>query len=182
MNADCAAPIAWELLVEYWSGELDTAAVDRIDEHVMGCDVCAGASARVAALREAVRQIIPTLLSRGQVEALRARGLRIVENPVLPETRELAVFGAETDLMIHRLGGLDFSRVETAQVTVSVEQTGEVLMVEPNAPFERETGEVLICCQRHFSILPSNVVFDVRLVEAGGAERKARYVIPHLFE
>ena len=182
MNPVCAAPISSELLVEYWADELDAVAVDQIDEHVMGCAECAAASARMAALREAVRQIIPTMLSRGQVEALRARGLRIVENPVRPETRELAVFGAQTDLLIHRLGGLDFSRVETAHVTVSVESTGEVLTVEPDAPFERETGEILICCQRHFAIYPSNVAFDVRLVVAGGAERKARYVVPHLFE
>jgi anti-sigma factor RsiW len=182
MNVNCGSPISSQQLVEYWAGELDAAAVDQIDEHVMGCDVCAAASARVAALREAVREFIPTMLSRGQVEALRARGLRIVENPVRPETRELAVFGAQTDLLIHRLGGLDLSRVQTAQVTVSVEPTGEVLTVEPNAPFEREAGEILICCQRHFSIYPSNVVFDVRLVEVGGAERNARYVVPHLFE
>ncbi len=182
MNASCASPLSQELLVDYWSGELDAAAVDGIDEHVMGCDVCAAASARVAALREAVREIIPVVLSRDEVEALRQRGLRVVENPVRPETAALAVFGANVDLLIHRLGGLDLSRVQTAQVTVSVEPTGEVLTVEANAPFEREAGEILIACQRHFSAYPSKVVFDVQLVETGGARQNARYVVPHLFE
>ncbi|HEX7668485.1 MAG TPA: hypothetical protein VF395_02825, partial [Polyangiaceae bacterium] len=67
------------------------------------------------------------------------------------------------------------------RVTVGVESTEDVLMEVPDAPFDVAEG-VLIACQRHFAMMPPDVVFEVRVIEASGAELKATYRIPHVFE
>ena len=65
---------------------------------------------------------------------------------------------------------------------ISVEETGDVLVDEQNAPFDRDSGELLIACQRHFAAFPPNVVAEVWTYAASGAESVARYPIPHVFE
>lgn len=182
MSSPCAAPTPWETLVDYWADELDTAAIDAIDAHLMSCAQCTAASARVAAVREAVRAAIPPFLSRAQVEALRARGLRIVENPVRAAACPSAVFAAGVDILLHRLGGLDLRRVERARVVVRMEETGELLLDEHQVPFECATGEILVACQRHFGEDSRTIVFEVHAQDPSGAEQVARYAIPHVFE
>ena len=120
MNAACAAPLAWEDLVAYWAGDLELAAVDRLDEHLMGCGVCTAESARVAALSEAMRTFISPLLDHATLASLRARGLRITENPLLREERRTVVFPLDTDLLLHRLGELGLSAVVRLSMTITV--------------------------------------------------------------
>jgi len=40
----------------------------------------------------------------------------------------------------------------------------------------------LIACQRHFSVLPHDVVFEVSVIEAGVAKAPTTYFVPHIFE
>lgn len=181
MSAACAAPPAWEELVMYWAGDLEPAEVDRLDEHLMGCGACSAQSARVAMLAEALRAFIPPILDHATLAALRTRGLRITENPLLPDERRTVVFGLETDVLLHRLGGLDLSAVERLTMRITVEETGALLHEAPSVPFDRDSGEVLIACQRHFASLPPNIVAEVRMHDASGAERVARYPIPHIY-
>ena len=182
MSSTCASPIAWERLVDYWANDLDGAKTDRVDEHLMACDVCSVACARVAAVREAVRQEIPPFVSHVRVEALRARGLRIVENPTVKGERVPVTFGANVDILLHRLGGLDLRGVDRVSVKVIQEATGEVVLDEPHVPFDAGTGEILVACQRHFGAYSRTIVFEVRAHETSGAEQIARYAIPHVFE
>jgi hypothetical protein len=51
-----------------------------------------------------------------------------------------------------------------------------------NVPFDRDSGEVLIACQRHFVAFPPTIVAEVRARDATGSTRAARYPIPHVFE
>src|SRR5262249_47881295 len=148
------------MLVAYWSGDLTPAENDAIEEHAMGCAACSTASARVAAIAEALRAQIPPVVTRELVAALRERGLRVVDNPVRPGERKLAVFTSEVDLMIHRLSGLDLTLAERVDVTVKVEETGDVIFQKQDAPFDRQAGEILIACHRHFSVFPPNIVFE----------------------
>lgn len=173
---------AWEDLVVYWAGDLELAAVDRLDEHLIGCGVCTAESARVAALSEAMRTFIPPLLDHATLASLLARGLRITENPLLRDERRTVVFPLDTDLLLHRLGGLDLSAVVRLSMRIIVEETGDLLFEDPSAPFDRDSGEVLIACQRHFAGMPPNIVAEVRMRDALGAEQVARYPIPHLYQ
>jgi len=181
VSAHCQSPIALETLVAYWAGDLETLESDRVEEHVMGCASCAAASARVAAITETLRAQIPPIVSPEAVAKLRARGVRIVDNPMHPCETKQAVFSSDIDELLHRLGGLDLSNATRVTVTVSVKETGDVLLRNDDAPFDREAGEVLIACQKHFSALPPNIVIEVESHTDAGKQHPAVYTIPHVF-
>lgn len=176
----CPSPLSTEDLVAYFSDDLAASDLDRIEQHLMGCASCAAQAARMSALIEAVRAAIPPVVTREVLDALRARGTRIRENTFSPGARQEAVFTADVDLLVHRLSGLDLSNAERVQVTIRSEASGAVLLEEPNAPFDPKEG-VLIACQRHYASMPPDTVFEVRAIDATGNERKAEYLIPHVF-
>jgi hypothetical protein len=181
MTTTCGA-VTTEELIAYWADDLAAADVDRLDEHLMACATCSAASARISALAVAMRALIPPFLDHAALESLRARGHRIRENPIRPDERRLAVFEAATDLLIHKLAGLDLRAATNVGVVLSVEETGDVFLVEPSVPFDRDSGEVLVACQPHFAAFPPNIVAQVRIRDASGVETLARYPIPHFFE
>jgi hypothetical protein len=181
MKPDCSEPIGWARLVDYFSGDLEVAESDRIEEHLFGCEPCSLEAERAARLAGILRAGIPAVVSAEQVRELRKSGLVIGENPVALGTRELAVFPSGVDILLHRLGGLDLSRAERVQVDVRAESSGEVMFEDHFAPFDRERGEVLIACQRHFASLPADVAFDVRAHEASGQVSLATFLVPHAY-
>lgn len=177
----CDSAIGWDELVAYWALDLSETDVARIDVHLMGCAECTATSARVAAVVGAMRAAIPPVVTRAFVEELKSRGLAVRENVFSPDERKAVVFAAELDLLIHRLTGLDLSNTRRVELVVRSESSGEVLLVHPNAPFDAHEG-VLIACQRHFASQPADTVFEVRAVQASGAEQRATYPIPHFFQ
>jgi len=181
MSPRCASAISFETLVAYWAGDLPPADSESVEEHVMGCASCTETSTRVAAIVQAIGAQIPPVVSRDDVAKLRARGLRVVDNAVQLGERKEAIFPPDADILIHRLGGLDLSRVTRVGLTVKVEETGETIFQTDDAPFDREAGEVLIACQRHFSVYPPNIVFEVRSRDASHRETLAVYEVPHVF-
>jgi hypothetical protein len=180
-RATCATPIAWEDLVAYWADELDAEAVDRVDEHVMGCATCSAESARVSAVTTAIRAMIPPIIDHARLESIRAAGHVVRDNVLAPDVRRPAAFDASTDFLVHRLQ-IDLSRAAKVEVRVTVEESGATLLVEPSAPFDRDSGEILVACQRHFANFPPNIVIEVHAHEAQGPARVARYPVPHVFE
>jgi hypothetical protein len=100
---------------------------------------------------------------------------------VAPGTRREAIFQPGVDILIHRLYGLDLARAERVQLSVRVESTGDVLFEEHFAPFDRERGEVLVACQRHFSSLPPDIAFDVRAHDPSGRVSLTTFTVPHRF-
>lgn len=179
--AACATPIPWDELVAYWAGELDEREVDRLDAHLIGCPTCSAESARVSAVTEALRAMTPPFIDHARLAALHAQGRAIRDNVIEPNERHTALFAAETDFLIHRLR-VDLSVATRVGVEITVEETGAVLLTEPSVPFDRDSGEVLIACQRHFASFPPNVVIEVHAHDAAGAETITRYPIPHVFE
>src|SRR3954453_14731961 len=123
MSGPCAHPVPVEVLVAYWAGDLPSAETDAVDEHVMGCEVCARASEQVAFITEGIRATISPVITARELAALRARGLRIEEHVVRPGQRTPLVFRANLDLLIHRLAGLDLSRAERVHLRVLAEET-----------------------------------------------------------
>jgi anti-sigma factor RsiW len=181
-SGTCATPIAFEQLVDYWTSELDAAAIDAIEDHVFACARCAAEMERVHGLVGVFREHLPPLISNEQLEELRAKGHVIVETTFEPGVRRGVTFEREYDFMIHHLAGLSLGGATRVSVTVRIESTGDVVHVEPFAPFDRERGEVLIACQKHFAMFPPDVVFDVRVHAASGSMPKvSTYSIPHVF-
>jgi anti-sigma factor RsiW len=176
----CSSPISWADLVLYWAGDLALAQAEAIEEHLMGCESCSTESARVSGVVEGLRELIPPVVSRAALDRLRARGMRIAENSFAPG-RQSVVFPRDVDLLVHRLADFDLSQAGRVRVAVRIESTGDLLVEDVNAPFDVDDG-VLIACQKHFANLPPDVLFEVTAIEASGAERTARYLIPHTFE
>lgn len=176
----CPTPISWEELVLYWAGDLALEQVDRLDEHLMGCAPCSAESARVSAVVEGLRELIPPVVTRAALARLRTRGTRIEENTFFPG-RQQVVFRRGVDVLVHRLAGFDLSGAERVRVAVRVESTGALLVEDPNALFDAQDG-VLIACQRHFANLPPDVLIEVSAIDGSCAERTAKYSIPHIFE
>jgi putative zinc finger protein len=172
--------IAWEELVEYWAGELDQGAIDRIDEHVFGCDACAQQSRAIARIVVALRDQIPPVVSADQVRALVDGGAVIEHNACVAGRVNEVRFPAHADLVIHHLGGLDLGTADGVSVIVRVASSGDVITEEHFVPFDRERGEVLIACQRHFSSFPPDIVFDVHV--HGRDTTVASFDVPHLFD
>lgn len=178
----CASPVSFDTLALYWAGELAPADADAVEEHVMGCAECTRASARVAAITEAVRQLIPPFVNHAKVDELRARGLRIEENAIPPGVETPVRFAATLDLLIHRLSGLDLADAERVEVVVRDDESGNVMLHSADVPFDAASGEILIACNRHFAAFPPRVAFDVKAVKRGGNEEKKSYLVPHAFE
>jgi hypothetical protein len=177
----CKSPLTNEQLVAYWADDLDDAALESIEDHLFGCDTCLAGAERVAQIAQAFRTSLPPVISPEELDGLRAKGLAIVENLFEAGKRQAVAFEPGVDLLIHHLGGLDLAGAERVQVTVRNESGGPVIFEEMFAPFDRERGEVLIACQRHFAAYPPDVVFDVRVHRAAAAPELATYIIPHSF-
>lgn len=176
----CQSPLSFEDLSRYWAESLPPNELDRIEEHLLGCAACSGESARVSALVQALRAFIPPVVSRAQVEELAARGLNISENSFDPGHDHSVTFLRDFDVMIHRLKGFDLGNIERLRLTLRSESTGEVMFEDPNVPFDPRDG-VLIACQRHYSSMPPDTVFELRARDTSGAERTAVYGIMHVF-
>jgi hypothetical protein len=178
----CAEPIAFARLVDYWAGDLDEAESDRIDEHLMGCAHCTRESESVARLAAVFRGWIPPIVSADQVRELAARGLVVVTNDFAPGERKEVVFGVGVDLLVHRLGGLALADATRVGVVVTAGPGDDMMMQDDWVPFDRERGEVLVACQRHFAGQPADVAFEIHVHHASGEVTRTRYVVPHVFE
>lgn len=180
--AICAHPIAFETLVAYWAGDLSSEDEGAVELHLMGCARCTASSERVAAIALSVRALIPPLIAHDQVAKLKARGVRIEENAMVPGERKAVVFRRDVDVLLHRLGGLDLANASDVSVTIRDEDTGDIMHADLSAPFDAATGEVLIACQHHFEAFPHNVLIEVRAMASTGESKLAKYMIPHTFE
>lgn len=176
----CWSPIPWEELVLYWAGDLSPARAESMEEHLFGCGACTAQSSRVAAVVEGLRGLIPPVVTRVALARLSERGLRIEENAFVPG-RQSVVFPRQVDLLVHRLTGFDLGDAHRVHVAVRIESTGALIVEDLNAPFDPQDG-ILIACQHHFAELPHDIVFEVSAFDGAGAERRARYSVPHLFE
>ena len=177
----CRSPVPWETFVAYFAGDLGADEETELEGHLFGCAACAGEAARVASITETLRGMIPAVLTHEQLTALRDRGLRVRDTSLAPGDRREEHFPRDADLLIVHLGGLALPAGTRVSVTVRAEEDEKVLVSVPDAPFDPGSGEILLCCQRHFAALPSDIVVDVELHEAGAGAQSMRYALRHQF-
>jgi anti-sigma factor RsiW len=178
----CRNTIPWATLVDYWAGDLDDVETGALDEHLFGCPECTATSARVAAVTEAVRGILPVVVSRQQIDRLRARGARVHENDFLPGDRRQVRFAPDVDLLIHRLGGLDLTGAARVAVRITSESTGALVADAESVPFDPTEGTLLVACHQHYATLPHDTVMTVAIHLPDLPPRTATYTILHEFE
>ena len=176
----CASPVPFETLVGWWTGELPADEAARVEEHVFACDACAEASTRLAKLATGVREHLPPIISREHRDRLEAAGTRIRVTPVEAGVEATAVFGREVDLLVHALHA-DLAGVERVDVEVLLKGHGEPLLCEA-VPFDAASGEVLVCCQRHYQHLSTeDPVFRVFAVEGERRRPLGDYFVRHVW-
>jgi hypothetical protein len=174
----CATPLSWERLVDWWAGDLDEATASSVEEHVLGCDVCAGVASRVAATAEALRTMVPPVVGPERLERLARAGVRIMENPIAPGQTSEFHFPGNADLAVHVLGGLVLRAGAHVEVTLRSLATGNVLGHVEDAPFDARRGAVYLACQRDYAQLDHDLVAEVRVSKDQPA---AEYTILHHF-
>jgi hypothetical protein len=174
----CAKPIAFDTFVSYWCGDLDANESDELEAHVFSCATCTVLSERVAAVTEKMRSTEPAMITSARLAELRAAGRRIDDNYVAPGERKRVRF-SEQEMIIHHLGGLDCTDVDRVGIVVRSHATGQVVTEYPTAPFDATTGEVLIACQRHFSMFPPDIAFEVTTFARGAPKKVTSYVVDH---
>jgi hypothetical protein len=181
MTQSCTRPLSFDSGVAYLAGDLAPEVETDLEEHLLGCGGCTEALARISAITESFRSMHPPVINASRLASIRSRGARIKDNPLQPGERKPVTFPRDVDILLHRLGGLDLRAADRVDIDVCVEETGDVLYTEQNFAFDRDSGEVLIACQQHFSVLPPNIVIEVRVTDHG-VERSSKYAIPHRFE
>jgi hypothetical protein len=174
----CSKPVSFESLVAYWAGDLDTSESDDLEAHVFACATCTAMSERIAAVTEKMRSLEPASISAARLAELRTAGRHIDDNFVAPGERKRVVFAAQ-EIIVHHLGGLDLADVERVSIIVRSEGTNQVVTEYHSVPFDAKAGEVLIACQRHFSVFPPDIAFEVTTFANGAATKTTRYVVDH---
>ena len=171
--------VAFAELVDYFSGDLEPSLENDVEAHLMGCDACTAEGARVSAITQGLRLLLPPLSTETGLAAMRRRGLRVEENPMRPGEESDPVLGPHLDVLVHRLSGVD-PNATSAVFAMKVVETGEVLVQMDEVPIAK-TGDVLLVCSPHYASLPPNVVASVTTRSAAGTEMTSEYVIRHHF-
>ena len=172
-------------LVALWAGELEEAEAAAVDEHLFGCDACAAATDASRGSLEPCARSSPFVISHAHRMRLEAAGTRIavtdVEPTLDPTLRPMARFKPDVDLLVFALRG-DVSSADRVDVEIA-SPTGEPRYVLEDVPFDRQTGEVLIACQRHYEgMFPAgDPGFSVHAVQAGKRRAVGEYVVTHVW-
>jgi hypothetical protein len=177
--SDC--PIAFDRLVDAHAGELSEADEHALEEHAFACEVCGEAYARVGRLVAGLRSFIPPVISRERLARLVGGGTRVTLTPVAAGTRVAVRFSPDTDLLVHALQG---NLADAERVDVRLDSLGGApLIAFDDVAFDRDNGEVLIACQRHYDALgfPAEIRFRVQAHTADGVRAVGEYVVDHLF-
>src|SRR5262249_20822569 len=154
----CRTPVSWESLVDWWAGDLDEAATDALEEHLLGCDACTSKASRVASTAEALRTMVPPVLKPERLRSLAAAGVRISETPLVPGQTSPFHFPPTADLAVHVLGGLQLPPGARVEVTIRALASGQVLGHVEDAPFDGDRSAVLLACQRDYAQLDHDIV------------------------
>lgn len=181
----CAAPLELAILVDYWAGDLERGAAERVEEHGFACDACArrwGAAAslaraiaRVAARRGGIAMpLTPALAARLADDGLAIREYRAAAGGLVACTVSSA-----DDLLVAWLSAElpAAGRIDLAMADV----TGTVVERMEDVPVDHAAGRVGYALPGDLARTWPATTFEVRLiaVEAGGDRTLASYTFEH---
>ena len=164
-------PLDHATLVRYWAGDLSDEESEGVEDHLFSCDACFEAVGTVAGLATALRDALPPIVLERDLERARLRGTLWERNDFLPGEPKEAWMRRGIDILIHRLVLEDPGAFDRASVEFET-LDGEPLFTFADVPVDRDSGAVLIACQRHFTqVFPEP---DVRIRVRGKNEAKLR--------
>jgi hypothetical protein len=152
MTAACTHGVAAESWIDFFVGELDGEAGERLEQLLFECAHCAAEAERWGAVIGGVEIAIPPVLSPEALLALQDRGERMNE---------------------------ELARADSVNLELSTPAGASLVRFE-DVPFDGDTGEVIVACQRHFGeSFPANIVFAIERRVVDEVEVVARYTIEH---
>jgi len=174
----CRTPSSFADLADYWTDDLDAERSRRVEDHLFDCAACADRAGRVVALTHALREVIPPVVSPERLARLREGGVRVRTTEVQPGRPVTVAFSPDVDLLVHRLKA-DLGRAFWIDCAV-LDADGTPIFDLEHVPFDREAGEVLIACQRHYvAQYAADVRFRVAAVDADGTITTREYRVLH---
>jgi len=174
----CRTPPSFADLADYWTDDLDPERSRSVEDHLFDCASCADRAGRVAALVRALRAVIPPVVSPERLAALQQAGVRIRATEVQPGARVTVAFSPDVDLLVHRLKA-DLGRAFWVDCDV-LDASGAPIFALEHVPVDRDAGEVLIACQRHYvDQYAADVRFRVAAVDADGTITTREYRVFH---
>ena len=179
MTTACSHGVTAESWIDFFSGDLDEETGERLEQLLFECTHCAAEAERWGAVAGSAEVAIPPVISSEVLRALQSRGERMTENVMQPGEDGRAFFPEGGRLLIHRLQGLALAGADRVNLALS-DSTGTPLVRFEDVPFDSDTGEVIVACQRHFGeSFPADIVFEVERSVVDQLEVVAAYTVEH---
>jgi hypothetical protein len=175
----------WQAIVDYWLGDSDAATAEAIDEHLLHCDACGAVFDEVVALARGVRDafshgLVPSVLTPGFVERLKASGRRLREYRVPPGGSVMCSVAPGDELLVSRIAA-PLEGVHRLDAVCSFSfAPGEEQRLH-DLPFDASSGELLLAPKlAEIRQQPSHdLVVRLIAVEASGEREIGRYTFHH---
>lgn len=144
--SSCSTPLADDLVLDWWIGELGAAEARRVERHLLSCGSCTARAHLLPAVAEGVRGLVregrlPAVLSPIVVERLQLEGRRIREYRVAPGGGVQCTVGPEDDVVLARLAAR-FEGVTRVDLVSRVNDGPEQRYAD--LPFDPASGELIV--------------------------------------
>jgi hypothetical protein len=181
----CGAGIALEQLIDHWRGELHAEEDTRVEEHVFECDACTARLQWIAALDDAVRELVRggafgLPVTRALVDRFVRGGVVVRQYELDPGSTVHCSAAPEDHFGITWFRGelVDADRID---IQFMNRDTGQPVFAAADLPFDRDRGEIGIAASaRLLRALPAHTM-DVTVTKFrdGTPHEVGRYTMLH---
>jgi hypothetical protein len=170
-----------ETLSAWAVDELAAPELEAVEDHLFTCDRCVARAGAALDLVRALRGMLPIFLTGARRKALDASGRPLAVVAVRPGERRTIEFGGDVSVGYWVLQA-DLTAVGRVDCEVRPDDGGPAMAEVPDAPFDRERGEIILGCQRQYAEdgHPLRIRVKVTAVEGGERRPLAEYFLNHV--